>query len=106
MIQIKITDESCVGAARHAAIHAAQQLNFKEKDSSKLAIIATELASNLVKYAGPTGELLIQPIQDGQRMGIQILSLDKGPGISNIAQCLQDGYSTKQTGRHRFGRNI
>jgi anti-sigma regulatory factor (Ser/Thr protein kinase) len=97
MLQIKITDESCVGAARRAAMHVAQGLNFKEKDSSKLAIIVTELASNLVKYASTTGELLIQPMQDGQKVGIQILSLDKGPGIANIAQCLQDGYSTKQT---------
>jgi anti-sigma regulatory factor (Ser/Thr protein kinase) len=97
MIIIKITDESCVGAARRTALHFAQQLNFKEKESGKLAIIVTELASNLIKYAGPTGELLIQSIQDGQKNGIQILSLDKGPGIANVAQCLQDGYSTQQT---------
>lgn len=61
-----------------------------------LAIIATavsELARNVLRYAA-RGEVLVRVLEDGQRRGILIVASDEGPGISNVSQALQDGFST------------
>ena len=97
MNQIKISDESCVSAARRSAILLASQLEWDETTLGKLAIIVTELATNILKYAGAKGELLLQFIENEGIEGIEVLALDKGPGMGNITQCLNDGYSTQGT---------
>jgi hypothetical protein len=57
--------------------------------------VVTELATNLVKHtAGAGGELVFSPMIDGAAVGLDILSLDQGPGIVNIAESLRDGHST------------
>jgi Stage II sporulation protein E (SpoIIE) len=58
-----------------------------------VALIVTELATNLVKHA-KAGELLIRRLGSEGMDGIEVLSLDKGPGMSNVAQSLGDGHST------------
>jgi len=97
MIQIKISDQSCVGAARRTATLLANQKEWSEDSLGKLAIVVTELASNIIKHAGCKGELILQFIESESGSGIEILAIDKGPGIVNIAQALQDGYSTQGT---------
>ena len=57
-----------------------------------VALLATELATNLVKHTAG-GELLMRRLADG-RVGVELLSLDKGPGIANVSRALGDGYST------------
>jgi anti-sigma regulatory factor (Ser/Thr protein kinase) len=63
---------------------------------SNAAIVASELASNLWKHA-QRGELHIAPLSGRGEAGIEILSLDRGPGISNVNDCLKDGHSTAGT---------
>src|SRR5262249_34391665 len=46
-----------------------------------------------VKHGGG-GELIAQQITSGGRMGLELLGLDKGAGIADVARCLRDGYST------------
>jgi hypothetical protein len=58
--------------------------------------VATELATNLLKHAG-SGELVISRYADSGGRGIELLALDKGPGISNVADALIDGHSTAGT---------
>jgi hypothetical protein len=60
------------------------------------ALVASELASNLVKHA-KQGELHITPLSGRGGAGIEILSIDRGPGISNVNECLKDGHSTTGT---------
>ena len=61
-----------------------------------LALVVTELATNLVKHARG-GELLMRRLGAEGQEGIEVLSLDKGPGMSNVARSLGDGYSTAGT---------
>jgi hypothetical protein len=60
-----------------------------------VALAATELANNLLLHAGG-GELLIQPLGD-ETSCIELLAIDRGPGMDNIDRCLSDGYSTAGT---------
>ena len=84
---------SDVAPARNLARTAAQGLGFASEACEEIALVASELATNLVKYT-PGGSLTLTPIVGPERMGLQIESKDAGPGIANIRQALTDGFST------------
>jgi anti-sigma regulatory factor (Ser/Thr protein kinase) len=91
-----ITDDSGVGEARRVAASWAQALGFDATRAGELALIVTEAASNIARHAGE-GELLLRRLRAGASEGIEVLALDRGPGMRNVAQCLVDGYSTRGT---------
>jgi anti-sigma regulatory factor (Ser/Thr protein kinase) len=93
---LAVHDATHVGAARRAASTAAERLGISEAEAGKVALVATELATNLVRHAGG-GELLLRPLIVAGQSGLEILALDRGPGISNVEQALRDGYSTSGT---------
>ena len=90
---LPVTEISQVAEARRAATGLADQLAFDEADIGTIALIVTEAATNLAKHA-TGGELLLYALQSGEVGGIQVLALDKGPGIANAAQAMRDGHST------------
>jgi anti-sigma regulatory factor (Ser/Thr protein kinase) len=79
--------------ARRTAKHMALAIGFNERASEEIAVAVSELASNLVRHA-QGGELTLTPITEGGRVGIQIESRDRGPGIVDVEQALTDGFST------------
>lgn len=60
------------------------------------AIVATELASNIWKHAGG-GHLFVQKISDESFDGVELLAVDRGPGMDDIGRSLRDGHSTSGT---------
>jgi anti-sigma regulatory factor (Ser/Thr protein kinase) len=90
---VSLSDSSQVAAARRAANSQALQLGFDEEAAGRGALAATELATNLLKHAG-RGHVLVDPYRDSSGSGLEILSLDKGPGIADLARAMADGYST------------
>jgi anti-sigma regulatory factor (Ser/Thr protein kinase) len=93
---ISVTHASDIAAARRACQRMAQTLNFDETRSGRLAIIVTEAATNMLKHAGD-GRLYLSQVRSGDNVGIEVLALDRGPGIANLAQALQDGVSSTGT---------
>jgi len=89
---VRVTDESCVGEARRASSRAALEAGLEPELQSAAAIAASELATNLLKHARE-GEIIAQ----AHAGAVDILSLDKGPGIANLERALTDGYSTAGT---------
>lgn len=89
-ILMQVSDRSHVGEVRRAVQTLANELDFSKTENGNLAIIATELAGNLIKHAGK-GEIVLRMLNES---GIEILSLDNGKGMKDIAQCMEDGYST------------
>lgn len=71
-------------------------MGFGDTAAGQLAIIVTELANNLHRHAR-SGELVFQPLHADDRLGVEILSIDRGPGLANVAQAMKDGYSTGGT---------
>jgi anti-sigma regulatory factor (Ser/Thr protein kinase) len=90
---LPIADRSQVSGARQRAMSAADRAGFNETDAHRVGIVATELASTLVKHASHGGELLVRA-RSGQAPEVELLALDKGPGIRDVAQSLSDGFST------------
>lgn len=94
-VTLPISDRSHVGQARRRVEESARALGFNEILRGKLALVVTELAGNIVKYAG-TGEIVYREVDDdrGDKCGLEILALDRGPGMADVGACLRDGYST------------
>jgi serine/threonine-protein kinase RsbT len=71
----------------------AGRLGLSGDDQVIVVIAISEVASNIVRYAG-YGEIILSSVQRGGRRGIIVVARDEGPGILDIEQALQDGYST------------
>jgi anti-sigma regulatory factor (Ser/Thr protein kinase) len=91
-----VSDPTHVGEARRAVTALGQRLGLDETFLGRLAIVATELAANLVKHAG-SGQVVVRPLADHGTLGFELAALDRGPGIADVARSLQDGYSTSGT---------
>ncbi len=92
-VLIPVTEPSQVGEARRRAAEMGAEAGFDTNTLGRLAIVATEAATNLVKH-GRGGELFVGPA--GVR-GVQVIALDRGPGIGNVGASLCDGFSTAGT---------
>jgi anti-sigma regulatory factor (Ser/Thr protein kinase) len=88
-----IDEDSRIGEARRQATALAQQIGFDDAAVGRVAIATTELATNLIKHA-KVGELLIQPVNHSGGTMVELLAIDRGPGMVSIERCLKDGYST------------
>lgn len=93
---VPVTESSQVGEARRLVSTVTRRLGFDETAAGKAAIVVTEVAGNLVKHGGG-GEIVVRPLTQGERNGLEILALDRGPGIADVAKSLRDGYSTAGT---------
>jgi anti-sigma regulatory factor (Ser/Thr protein kinase) len=105
MISVAVNDGSQVAEARRDVVAIARQQGFNEVDAGRAALVATELATNLVKHARG-GELLVGSAPDEDGDGIQILALDRGRGMANVQACLADGYSSAGTAGKGLGAVI
>jgi anti-sigma regulatory factor (Ser/Thr protein kinase) len=83
-------------AVRRAAERLATELGMPAARIADLSIVATEAASNLVKHADE-GMLLVRPARVPGRAGVEILALDRGPGMADLARSIGDGHSTAGT---------
>jgi len=92
---LPIEDDSQVGHARRAAQALAVELGFDETDAGRVALVATELATNLLKHAHH-GALHLRAIPARNGNGIELIAIDRGPGF-NPSECLADGFSTGGT---------
>ncbi len=93
---IEISDASQAGEARRQAIACAEQLDLGDTDRGAVAIVVTEMATNLVKHA-QHGSILLCPFGTNGDRGLRVLSMDKGPGIQSLSAALEDGHSTAGT---------
>ena len=91
-----ITHASDVAAARRAGQKLADALGFSETRAGQLALIITEAATNILKHAGE-GAIHVGPAQSASGIGVDVLAMDKGPGIADLAFSLIDGVSTAGT---------
>lgn len=88
---------SDVSAARRVGQKLADALGFDDVKAGRLAIVITEAGTNILKHAGE-GVLYIMRTQSGAAMaGVDVLAVDAGPGIADLAFSLQDGISTAGT---------
>jgi anti-sigma regulatory factor (Ser/Thr protein kinase) len=95
-LAFSLNDQSQVGEARRQITYLAQELGFDETDCGRVSIVVTELATNLVRYA-KEGQILVRAHSSNDQKSIEIHSIDRGPGMSDVGRNLTDGYSTGGT---------
>jgi len=93
--RIPIEEQSQTADARRIARAVSRNAGFEETLAEQVAIVVTEACTNLLKHAGG-GELLLRAVGEDVRggAGLELLVLDRGPGMRNLEQCLRDGFST------------
>ena len=93
-----VTEQSQIAEPRRAVLWLADQLRFSEERAGQAALIVSELATNLVKHA-KQGEVLLRPIslERFEPDRIEIVAIDKGPGLRDAGQSRTDGFSTAGT---------
>lgn len=77
------------GAARSLAIAA----GFGMADTNKIVAVASELARNMLRFAGH-GRMRCRGIKKGDKPGMEMIFEDKGPGIPDVDLAMKEGYST------------
>jgi len=92
-LKIPIESDSDLLAARQEARAIAFELGFSLTAVVGIVTALSEMTRNMLTYAG-RGELLIEPVRDGDRSGILISARDEGPGIPDLQKAMMDGYST------------
>ncbi|MDG4820703.1 ATP-binding protein/SpoIIE family protein phosphatase [Asanoa sp. WMMD1127] len=92
----RLEESSAVSAVRRAAQELGAEVGLDEARVGTLAIVATELASNLVKHADE-GRLLVRPARTGDVAGVELIAVDSGPGMSDLTRSARDGHSTAGT---------
>ena len=93
VVRFSTDPQYCQSHARTFALEA----GFGPREATALAIVASELASNIVRHAGE-GMLRLRRLEPA---GVEVLAADRGPGIPDVSLALKDGYS-----RGRFNAEV
>jgi len=71
----------------------AERLGFSPGEATLVATAISELARNIVQYAG-NGDIEVRSTANGSRRGIIVVARDRGPGIADLKLAVRSGYST------------
>ena len=91
--RIPIYGDGDIVTARTRAKEVAGTLGFSRTGQTLIAAAVSEIARNIVVYAG-TGEIVLRPERDEGRWGLVVVATDHGPGIADLDLALTDGYSS------------
>ena len=98
ILSLHIDNESDVGVCRRKAVSLASQMGFDEVKTGEVAIMVTEMATNVIKHGGGKGKLVICQFCDEQNHNaMEIWCCDSGNGISDFKKVLKDGYTEKDS---------
>ncbi len=89
-----LSDASFSNGVKRDIARLATKIGFSETETGKINIVVSEMASNLVRHVPQGGELLVRLLSETGQAGIEIISLDKGPGMAEPQRMQQDGVST------------
>ncbi len=95
-LRISVRTDADIVTARQKGRVLAEPLGFSSSDLALIATAISEVARNIVVYAG-CGEIILDVVSDSDREGIVIVARDDGPGIPDIEKAMQDGYSTSNS---------
>jgi serine/threonine-protein kinase RsbT len=93
---IIVRDERSLNAAVIEANRVAQAAGLSRVAAQQVATVTSELARNILKYAGH-GRVQLEVLEQTGRRGVRVVATDRGPGIEDVEQAMADHYSTGGT---------
>ena len=97
ILSLPIDNESDIGVCRRKGVNLAIRMGFDKVKTGEIAILISELGTNVLKHGGGKGKIVICQIDDDARKALEIWCCDAGNGIPNYQEALQDGYTKKDT---------
>jgi len=94
-VRVPITSAGDIVIARQKGRALATLLGFSGSDPTVVAAAISEVARNIVNHARH-GEIIIESVNQNGRQAIQVIARDEGPGIADVEQAMQYGYSTSK----------
>jgi anti-sigma regulatory factor (Ser/Thr protein kinase) len=98
----RVTDSSHAGEARRHAAVFGEQAQLGEREQGALAIVVTEITTNVLKHVG-SGMVMIDGVRQNGHCGVRVLGLDHGAGIRDLSAALRDGFSSSGTPGNGLG---
>lgn len=92
---VRAEDPSAVGAVRRRAVELAEEAGFDSFMIGQTAVAVSEAVSNLVKHA-MQGSVMVR-LHPEAPATVELIALDRGPGMADVTRALRDGYSTSGT---------
>lgn len=100
---VKVVEASQPFAARSAVRDIALSAGFEDADGYRAGLVVTELATNLLKHTLQGGELLFRITTPQPAGEIEVIAVDSGPGMHDVARCMRDGQSSTGTAGNGLG---
>jgi anti-sigma regulatory factor (Ser/Thr protein kinase) len=100
-VSLAVTEQGHVGEARRRAVALGITAGLTETERGTLAVVVTEAATNLARHA--TQGLVLLRVVGTPPSGVEVLALDKGPGIRDLTRAMSDGFSTAGSAGNGLG---
>ncbi len=94
VVAVTITEEFHVAKAQIASELLTKSIGFSDVESCGVATSVSELANNLFFHTHKGGTITMITTKQNGKSGIEIVAEDEGPGIPDLKQAMQDGFST------------
>ena len=91
-VRVSIDADADLVTARAEARAMAERLGFPRPDPTLIATAISEIARNIVVHVG-RGEIVLRPLQEADRYGLEVIASDEGAGIRDVEAALRDDYS-------------
>jgi anti-sigma regulatory factor (Ser/Thr protein kinase) len=95
-IWLPVHDASAAGAVRRAAVSLGEAAGLSAASLANLAIVAVEIGTNLARHA-IEGRVLVRPSRAEESIGVELIAIDRGPGMADAERWTRDGNSTAGT---------
>jgi serine/threonine-protein kinase RsbT len=100
-VRVAIESDADLVIARAEGRAMAERLGFPRPDPTLIATAISEVARNIVVHVG-SGEIVLRPFEDGTRVGLVVIAVDRGPGIRDLEAAVRDDFS----GAHSLGLGL
>jgi serine/threonine-protein kinase RsbT len=91
--ELRVTSESDIVAARRQLRDVTREIGFGITDITRVVTAGSELTRNMYQYAAG-GVVRWQRIEDGGKLGLELVFEDRGPGIPDLDEVMQEGYTS------------
>ena len=91
--RLPLRNEQEIVLARQMVRKLSQEVAFSLVDQTKMVTAASELARNALVHGGG-GELVWEVLREGDKKGLRLAFVDRGPGIANMDLAMMDGWTS------------
>lgn len=94
-VKLEVRSTIDIVTARQQGRELAARVGFTGAEVTLIAAAISEIARNMIDHA-KGGQVFLSAVQQSNHHGVQVVAEDHGPGIADVTQAMQYGYSTRK----------